>query len=177
MPIVSEVPRWYVIQTKAKQERRAEENLRRWSVETLAPKLYAPPAWQRTNGARPRGTPLFPRYIFSRFVLGPLFAKVTYTRGVQKIVGFGESATPVDDAIIELIRGRTQDDGFVHLPEPRVGDGIQVVDGPFATLEGVFEQELNGRERVLILLTTIRSPIRIQLPKAYIRATRRSGAA
>ena len=47
----------------------------------------------------PRGTPLFPRYIFARFVLGPLFAKVTYTRGVQKIVGFGESCNSPRRAI------------------------------------------------------------------------------
>jgi transcriptional antiterminator RfaH len=174
---MSTVPRWYVIQTKPKQERRADENLRRWGVETLAPKLCAPPARQARNRSRRRSSPLFPRYIFARFVLEALFAKVTYTRGVQRVVGLGESATPVDDVIIAMIQGRIKDDGLVHLPGPHVGDGIQVVDGPFGTFEGVFERELNGHARVLILLTTIRSQIRIQVPKAYIRAATTSGAA
>ncbi len=34
-----DVPRWYAIQTKPKQESRAECNLRAWNVETFVPKI------------------------------------------------------------------------------------------------------------------------------------------
>jgi hypothetical protein len=36
-----DVSRWYVVQTKSKQEERVNSNLRAWGVETLNPKVRA----------------------------------------------------------------------------------------------------------------------------------------
>ncbi|HEV2707915.1 MAG TPA: transcription termination/antitermination NusG family protein, partial [Pyrinomonadaceae bacterium] len=78
----TETPQWYAIYTHAKQEERAESNLRAWRVETFNPKAKE----IRKRNSNPNGfvtTQLFPRYIFARFVAQNLLHKVSYTRGVH----------------------------------------------------------------------------------------------
>src|SRR5687768_18284515 len=111
--------RWYAVQPKARQEARAEANLRRWGLETLAPRLREPRPSR--SGESFRVTPLFPNYLFARFDAANLLGKVRLTRGIRRVVGFGEYATPLDDSIIASIRSRVTDDGIVRSEERRVG--------------------------------------------------------
>jgi transcriptional antiterminator RfaH len=160
--------RWYVVQTKPKQESRADANLRRYGLPTFAPKLRSP----RARGPEGRVSyvvaPLFPGYIFSRFDADRQLQNVRLTRGVQKVIGLGEHATPVDDDVIALIQARIGEDGLVQLAEPRRGDTVRVISGPFQSLEGVFEERLSGRDRVMILISTMASQTRVQLPGTAI---------
>jgi transcriptional antiterminator RfaH len=161
--------RWYVVQTKPKQEARAESNFRRWGLETLAPRMKESRIRRSSQGLVYREAPLFPSYIFARFNAAVLVSKVRLTRGVHKVVGFGEYATPIDDSVIALIRSRIGDDGFVRIAEPRPGDVVQVVDGPMRSLVGVFERELRAQDRVLILVNTIACQLHLQIAKPLIR--------
>lgn len=161
--------RWYVVQTKPKQESRADANLRHHGLPTFVPKMKSP----RVRGPEGRVsyvvTPLFPGYIFSRFDADRQLQNVRLTRGVQKVIGLGEHATPVEDDVIELIQARIGEDGLVKLGEPQRGDAVRVISGPFRSLEGVFEERLHGRDRVLILISTMASQARVQLPSTSIQ--------
>ena len=159
--------RWYVVRTKIKQEDRAASNLQAWGVETFAPRIR-----QRCTHRHKKGwciAPLFPQYVFARFDVGTLLSKIRNTRGVQDLVGFGECATPVDDSVIETIRGRMRADGFVRVSEPTPGDVVEVVDGPLSSIVGIFDRELSGGDRVLILLSSLGLPARFQVSKRSIR--------
>ena len=159
--------RWYAVQTKARQEARAEANLRRWGLETLAPRLREP---RPSRSGEPfRVTPLFPNYLFARFDAANLLGKVRLTRGIRRVVGFGEYATPLDDSIIASIRSRVTDDGFVRPPDLQPGDRVEIVDGPMRSLVGVFERQLHASTRVLILLTAIGCHARVQVVRAAVR--------
>lgn len=166
----AEVPclNWYVVHTKPKQEGRAEVNLRAWGIETLAPKLREARPARDCRDLLYRVVPLFPGYLFAHFGAAAL-EKVRNTRGVHSIVGFGTCATPVADSVISMVRNRIEDDGFVRLAEPLPGDRVEIIAGPLRSLSGVFERTLPARDRVVILLTTIGSTPRVQLPKAFIR--------
>jgi transcriptional antiterminator RfaH len=161
-----------VVHAKPKQERRADENLRAWGLDTLAPRL------RELRSARAAGAPvvsvtaLFPGYLFARFDPATHLAKVRLTRGVHSVVGFGECATPVEDSLIAVICGRIQPDGYVHPGEPRPGDRVEIIAGPLRSLQGVFEHRLNGPERVAILLTSIEAAARVQVPRSFIRPLR-----
>jgi transcriptional antiterminator RfaH len=162
---------WYAVQTKPKQETRAEANLHRWGLETLLPRLRE----VRSSGRDARSyrvLPLFPNYLFVRFG-AYLVAKVRLTRGIQRIVGFGEYATPVDDGIIALIRSRIADDGFVRAAELLAGDVVEIVNGPLRSFEGVFERHLRAGDRVQILLMTIGCRARVQVGRDAIRKSSR----
>src|SRR5689334_867674 len=84
--------RWYALQTKLKQEARAEDNLRHWKIETLAPKITT--TTRRRDGTLAVSVaPLFPNYLFARFDAEALITKIRLTRGIQRVVGLGEYAT------------------------------------------------------------------------------------
>ncbi len=161
-------PRWYVVHSKPRQEARADANLRSWGVETLYPRL------REYHDCLERGTayriaPLFPRYLFARFDAAALLAKVRLTRGVHDVLAFGAYATPVDDEIIALVHGRIEPDGFVRVAAPRPGDVVQIAEGPLRSLVGIFEREMDGRDRVMVLLTTVGCRARIHIAKSFIR--------
>lgn len=161
--------RWYVVRTKPKQEARADSNLRFWRVETLAPHLREPRAPTGSAGSRYQITPLFPGYIFARFDVDLLLSKVRRTRGVHDVVGFGAGAAAVDDGVIDLIRSRIGEDGYVHVAEPRPGDTVRIEEGSLRSFVGIFERELRGQDRVVILLTTIAAQARVEIAKTAIR--------
>jgi transcription antitermination factor NusG len=161
--------RWYAVRTKAKQELRAESNLKSWGIETLNPKLRDQ-QWRGPDRATvSRVSLLFPGYLFARFDAGLALAKVRLTRGIHSVVGFGEGATPIDEEIIAFIRSRVRDDGFLKADTPRPGDTVEILSGPLRSLRGVFEHERSGRDRVLILLSTLGGQTRVTLMPDMIR--------
>ena len=162
--------RWYVLQTKRHQETRAEANLQRWAIPTLAPMIreYLP------SGRGPqshRVTPLFPNYLFARFDADALFTKIRMTRGIQRIVAFGEYATPVDESIIDMLRSRMSESGVIAPPELQPGDQVELVDGPLRSMRGIFERQLPASERVVVFLHLLGQSARVQLDRASLRAS------
>jgi transcriptional antiterminator RfaH len=174
-PMPTESTRWYALQSKPKQEERAEANLRGWGIETLSPKMREFRG-SVSGGRSCRVTPLFPNYLFAHFDAAAMITKVRLTRGVHRVVGFGEYATPIDDEIIASIKARILDDGFVHQTDPQPGDTVEVIEGPLRSLVGVFERHLQGKDRVLILLTTLSACTRVQVATMSIRKATRSVA-
>jgi transcriptional antiterminator RfaH len=105
---------------------------------------------------------LFSSYIFARFSLEEMLRRVRYTRGVRGLVCVGNEPTPVDDELIEMIKSRSDADGFVNLEdELKPGDEVLVKYGHFSGFEGVFERHMKDSERVMILLKTVTSQVRI----------------
>lgn len=148
---------WYAIHTHLNQEHRTEANLTAWHVETFFPKIKEHRRNQFSGALTSLTKPFFPRYIFARFDVDQLLHKVVFTRGVQSVVSFGGSPTPVEDEIIEFFQMRTDEDGFVRLGEEdlKPGDRVMMKGGLLNSLIGIFEREMNDSERVMILLQTI----------------------
>lgn len=152
---------WYVIQSKPKQEERADENLRAWHVETLLPKLLRP-----VRSARAQRTiePLFPGYLFARFDADGMASKVRYTRGVARVLGTESGPSAVDDRIIDEIKRRMDPGGLVRPTSTlRAGDRVRIVSGPLKDFVGVFEYSATAAQRVTLLLATLHSPVRVAL--------------
>jgi transcriptional antiterminator RfaH len=151
---LSDTPNWYAIHTHPRQENRAESNLRAWEVETFAPRLKE---CRYSNGVLVQMVkPLFSQYIFARFSAQDMLHKVSFTRGVSSVVSFGSSPTPIGEEIIEVIRARIGEDGFVSLGEVlRAGDVVKIKGGPLKNFVGVFERKVSNENRVMLMLNTI----------------------
>lgn len=99
--------RWYVIQTKPRQEWRALEHLRRQGYTCYLPAL-------KVENLRPgdrveQERPLFPQYLFIRLdEIASNWYPICSTRGVSRMVRFNGEGVPVADRIIEQIRRRTE---------------------------------------------------------------------
>lgn len=164
-----DIPRWYAIHTKPKEEERADNNLRAWSIETLCPKIKERHYNQYTGKPTSLIKPLFPRYLFALFDASKLLHKVHYTRGVRSIVSFGGSPISIDNEVISIVKSQIHEDGFVRIgKELKIGDRVVVKTGPFKSLEGIFEREMQETDRVMILLTTISFQGRMVIERGLI---------
>ena len=94
--------------------------------------------------------------MFVKFNAREQLSKVRFTRGIQSVVCFGESLATVDENIIDLIRERIDENGFVKTnQELKPGDKVVISAGPLRNLMGIFEREIKGSDRITILLTAI----------------------
>jgi transcriptional antiterminator RfaH len=160
---------WYVVHTHPKQENRTSANLMAWGVETLTPELQVKKYNQFTGRSTQVIKPLFPGYIFTRFKFNELYHRIRFTRGVHSLVCFNNQPIQIDDEIIDLIRYRIGDDGFVQeFEQLRAGDEVVINDGRFQNFCGVFEREMPDSDRVRILLNTLNFQAHIVVDRALV---------
>ncbi len=146
---------WYLIHTKVRQENVAEINLQHLGVETFCPCIENTRSTS-SQGKAKKNNPLFPGYIFVRVDISREFRKVSYCRGVIRVVKFGLTPAIVEDEIVNTIKTREKN-GLVVIRHPsfKRGQTIVIDNGPFQGFNAIFEQELNGLQRVAILLKTV----------------------
>lgn len=161
--------RWYAIHTHAREEDRADLNLRAWGVETCCPKLKTVRPQAFTGRSIHVIKHMFPCYIFACFDAEAMLHKVCYTRGVRSVVTVGNVPARVDDEIIEHLRSRMSQDGVIKLQDEfDVGDEVYLKAGPLNGFTGVFNSRLKGNDRVVILLTAVNFQGRLIIDKEMV---------
>jgi len=82
-------------------------------------------------------------------------------------------AQAVTSEIIEAIRSRIGSQGVFEPPPVRfqAGERLQINDGPLRGLEVVFEREMNGPERVAVLLAEVELAARVILESNVLSKT------
>jgi transcriptional antiterminator RfaH len=165
-----DVPRWYAIHTKLREEDRADSNLGAWRVETFNPKIRVTQRNQFNGKPTVIVKPMFTGYIFARFDADKMLAKVFYTRGVHSIVSFGGVPHPIEDDVISLIKSRVDQDGYVRLNEDlKCGDKVTIKEGSFQGLHGIFERKIKDSERVRIFLTSVTYQASISVTEGWVQ--------
>ena len=146
---------WFVIQTKPKKEEDAKCYLTMKGLEIFSPLMEN---FLIRNGSLSKELrPLFPGYIFGKFVLDSDYSLVRWGRGVKKILGLGGNfPTPVSEEVVEIIKRRTDGNGIVRKSYHFEGnDKIRIKSGPLKDLLGIFERWVSDSERVRVLLNLI----------------------
>jgi transcriptional antiterminator RfaH len=160
---------WYVVHTQVQKESQAEINLRQQGFVTYLPRYLRRRRHARKSTIVAR--PLFPRYLFVGLDLArDRWRAVQSTFGVSNLVFAGEQPLAVPDGVVDQIRAREGNDGFVMLGLPAgVGPGsrVRLIDGIFADAKGVLERIADDR-RVAILLELLGREVRIFVPAASI---------
>jgi len=156
---------WYAIYTQPRSETLARDHLARQGFEVFLP-LYQK---RRSHARRVDivSAPLFPRYMFVSFNAGEASWRVIRsTRGVVDLVRIGLDPVRISDSIIEEIRRRRDEQGFVilakHLNLKR-GARIRIDTGPFVDYEAIFESQ-RDEERVVALLSLLGREVVVELP-------------
>ncbi len=143
---------WYVVQTKPRQESVAVENLERQGYSTYCPRMIQ--AKRRRQRWQKVLEPLFPRYLFVQLAEGiDDFTPIRSTIGVLNMVRFGDKPATIPQQAINTIQLQEQmiSSEVSDTPNWCQGDAVQVVEGPFAGLKGIFQKQ-NSQERIIILL-------------------------
>jgi transcriptional antiterminator RfaH len=163
---------WYAVHSKPRQEATAELNLQRQGFTTYLPRI-------RVRKLR-RGEwvkavePLFPRYLFIQ--LDPAVdntAPVRSTRGAVGLVRIGNDLRPVPDDVIAYLKLAEDSAGHLRLVDDwphRPGDRVQILQGPFAGLTGVYQMQL-AECRALLLIELLGRHNEVQVDLHAIAAT------
>ena len=159
---------WFAVNTKPHREETAAFNIKRLGVEVLLPKISSVKSLMGTT--RTVNTPMFPSYLFAQFSPGQYLHSIRYARGVRRVVSAGEVPIPVDSSIISSIQDRIDSRGFVELSPQKfeVGAEVYIKEGFLQGLTGVFERELSGQKRVVILLQSIEHQARAFVEKRFL---------
>jgi len=142
---------WYLIQTRAKQEFIANENLERQGYTAFLPVLQQ--VRRQAGRWQDRMEPLFPGYLFIQINKHQQnIAPIRSTRGVLRFVRFGIELQPIADVIVEEIMQRVEsaESQPANLPLKK-GDRVKITGGSFQGMEAIFEAE-SSTERVELLL-------------------------
>ncbi|MFN3974829.1 MAG: transcription termination/antitermination protein NusG [Dehalococcoidia bacterium] len=161
--------RWYVLKTKPRAEHIAQEVLARWGVECYAPRI------RRPYGPQGNTEYLFPGYLFVRLdSVSRLWPMVRWAPGVAYFVGSEKEAAPLNDALIEHIRRRTEEwnsEGYRRAMQP--GNAVKITEGPFAGLDAVFQRYLPARQRCEVLLHFLNQWVKAEIPETALQPMQR----
>ncbi|MBD3557346.1 hypothetical protein H6S82_00485 [Planktothrix sp. FACHB-1355] len=164
-----DIPSWYVIQTKPKQEERAYYNLSVSGIETFVPKIINSIKNKFSGRTKHQLNPLFPQYIFAKFKAKEKLQQVRFTRGVHKIVSYGDTPCPIDEEIINMIKDRSSEDDLIDLEnEFKAGDRVIITRPHLQNLVGIFKKKLNHNQRVSILLSSINYQVHVSVDRKYV---------
>ena len=160
---------WYAVQAKSHNEARVLHHLTERTIPAFLPLMEV----TRHYGLRrlTRLEPLFPGYLFvqlERVDRNPMrWDAVRWAPGVKSILSSDGTPTSVPDSVIDAIKTRVQDLGFVR-PGLRFGrnDRVLIRCGPLAGLEAVFERPLSSAGRVLVLMRLLGHQRRVQVAAA-----------
>ena len=164
-------PRWYVAHTQPQAEARAVLNLERQGFATYLPRYLKRRSHARKVDMVP--VPVFPRYVFVSIDLArQRWLAIRSTVGVSRLVGYGDAPLPVPEGIVEEMRRRHDEEGFLRLLAPpglRVGDKVRVLGGAFEEALGLFDG-VTDEQRVTILLDMLGRKVRVTLDSGMIAA-------
>ncbi len=147
--------RWYVVCCQARQEARADLNLRRQGFESWLPRLR----WTRRHARRVDNVlvPLFPGYLVVRLGLDVhLWRSINGTFGVRRLLCENERPAPVAAGFVETLRETVDEEGLVVAPQDafKCGDPVRLIAGPFADMVGTLAR-LTDKDRVAVLLNVL----------------------
>jgi transcriptional antiterminator RfaH len=163
--------RWYVVQTQVNSEAKAAQNLLQQGYE-----VYLPRYLKRRRHARKvdfTAKPLFPRYMFVAIDMATQrWRSIQSTFGVSHLVSNGEAPATVPDGVVDALKAREDDKGFIQLdirPAFVPGDKVRVLAGAFMDSAGLFNG-LADHDRVSILLDMLGRKVRVLLDADMVAA-------
>jgi len=162
---------WLLLQVKPRQEMRALENLERQQAQCYCPLIQVE---KLSRGKRIHvEEALFPGYFFINF--DPEKSNLTYTairssRGVSKIVRFGEEPAKVPEALVSQIKDCEKASvSSLNAPNlPQKGDTLIIVEGPLKGLQAVYSQT-DGQQRSIVLISLLHQQAPTSLANTQIQ--------
>ncbi len=160
---MKEERRWHVVYIKPRKEKVVETLLKRAGIESFYPIVKI------KRNSTLKEEPLFPHYMFANFSLTE-YSFVNFTRGVRRVVKFGENLPYLPEDFIEKIKSLS---GKVIVPPSerdlvKVGEVVEIKDGAFRGFIGEVLSVKRGSDRVLVLLKHINNAPKVELPIDYI---------
>ena len=159
---------WYLIHTKPRLEQCALENLQNQAYECFLPQIRVEKL--RRGKLVEVDEPLFPRYFFIQLDTGQhaqSWQPIRSTKGVSRLVSFGQEPAKVSDDMVALIRAQCNSTD-VQQRHFTPGETVQITGGAFSGLDAIFQMN-DGEQRVMVLLNILSKPVKLRLEPTEVR--------
>jgi transcription antitermination factor NusG len=112
---------------------------------------------------------MFPAYLFAHFVYADQHRRVVHSPSIRGIVQFGEQVATVTTEAIAALRCYAGEDEVITIdPEIKVGQTVQITEGPFQGLHALVTRILPAKERIRVLLEFLGRSVETELPAPVV---------
>lgn len=163
-------PKWHVVYSKARTEKRVEERLRQHGIECYLPLQKTLKQW--SDRKKWVWEPLFRSYLFVRIV-PTQYMEVVSDPGLVRFIFFEGKLASVSEKQIEHLKRLIANEIPLELTSPllKKGQRVRVVNGPMMGIEGILH-DFQGTRRILIQIDGIDQALAIMLPSADVEQVR-----
>jgi transcription antitermination factor NusG len=157
---------WFAVKVWTRSELAVDVALRAKCYETFLPTYKESRKW--SDRVKTLDTPLFPGYVFCRFIpMHPL--PIVTTKGVEYVVGIGRTPCQIEESEITSLQ-RIVSGGASVAPWPylREGDRVRVQCGAFTGAEGILITSKGG-DRLVITVEVLKRSCSLQIDRTWIR--------
>ena len=163
-------PVWFCLRTQPKREHLAATALeRQFGVECFSPRLRFRKMTQR--GPVWFVEAMFPGYLFAKFIYSTQHRAVESSHGISGIVHFGDRLAILPENIVTALQSSVGSEGIVTLDcSIKVGQSVEIVDGPFQGLEVVVTHLLPARDRLRVLFDFLGRSVEMEVSTAKVLA-------
>ena len=158
--------KWYVVQSKPREEERALHFLKEKGFQTYLPRMEVVKVRKFKNVKSKQA--LFPGYLFCRFDKDENLGHVRWTQGVKKLLPESVSPMFVDDEIVQAIQRLEQEDGVIRQQPLQKNDQVRIARGPLKDLLGVFDHWSSDQGRIKVLLNFINYQASVELHHSLV---------
>ena len=163
-------PVWFCLRTQPKREHLAATALRRqFGVECFSPRLRFRRMTQR--GPVWFVEAMFPGYLFAKFIYSEQHRAVEASHGIQGIVHFGDQLATLPENIVVGLQSTVGAEEVVTIDSSiKIGQAVEIIEGPFRGLEVVVTCLLPAKERVRVLFDFLGRSIEMEVSTTKVLA-------
>jgi Transcription antiterminator len=114
---------------------------------------------------------MFPGYLFAKFIYSTQHRAVENSHGIRGIVHFGDRLATLPENIVAELQSRMGAEQVVTLDcSIKVGQSVEVIEGPFQGLEVVVTHLLPAKDRIRVLFEFLGRSVEMEVSTAKVLA-------
>ena len=157
--------KWIVVYTKPRHEKIVSKKLIQQNYQIYLPLIKQRRKW--SDRKKWVELPLFKSYLFVKTELNNTLP-ILKTKGIIKIVRFGESIAIVKDSSIRSIKLMLKGGYIPEITDYFIkGDNVVVKDGPLKDIQGEVVR-IDGKDRLIIRIDSIQHSLSIKINRSFL---------
>ena len=159
-------PHWYAIWTRSRHEKIVRDQLDKKHVHVFLPTIGK---WSRWKDRKKKiDWPLFPGYVFARFVADDRIA-ILKVDGVVQIISNNGVLSPIPDVEIDSIRTLVESElAYDPVPLVKEGDMVRVAHGPLKGVVGRLVRK-GAHARLILSVDLIGQAVSVEVDAADVK--------
>ena len=161
-------PAWFAIWTRSRHEKLVRDQIARKSdVDVFLPTIAK---WSRWKDRKKKiDWPLFPGYVFARFIPDERIG-ILKVDGVVQIISNNGILSPIPDEEIDSIRTLVDSElAFDPVPLIKEGDMVKVVHGPLKGVVGRLITKKGAHARLVLSVDLIGQAVSVEVDAADVK--------